>query len=151
MRVVAQRVTSASVTVAGEVVGSIGRGLMLLVGVADADTQDDARSLAAKVANLRIFPDDSGKMNLSVLDVGGQVLAVSQFTLYGEVARGRRPSFTSAAPPDLAEPLFESLVGELRATGLVVETGEFGARMAVELVKQGPVTILIEAEGGRIP
>lgn len=144
MRVVVQRVSEAAVTVGDEVAGSIGRGLVVLVGVADDDGEEEARFLANKVANLRIFADQKGKFNLSVLDVAGEVLVVSQFTLYGDASRGRRPSFVKAAPPEIAEPLIESFVSFLEKEGLQVETGVFGAMMMVEIHNDGPVTIILE-------
>ena len=149
MRVVLQRVTSAKVVVAGETVGAIGRGWLALLGVAPTDTKADAAWLAEKTAYLRCFPDSEGKMNLSVLDIGGAVLAVSQFTLYGDARRGRRPDFTSAAEPVLARQLYERYVAGLRRAGVAeVATGVFGAMMAVRLTNDGPVTVLLEREAG---
>ncbi|UCC64750.1 MAG: D-tyrosyl-tRNA(Tyr) deacylase [Anaerolineae bacterium] len=144
MRAVVQRVSQASVTADGRVVGQIGQGLMILLGVKTGDTEAEARWLAQKIAGLRIFSDDEGKFNLSAHDVGGAVLVVSQFTLYGDTRKGRRPSFTDAAPPDLAEPLVDRFVEFLRAQGLPVETGVFGAVMQVEIHNDGPVTLLLE-------
>lgn len=144
MRAVLQRVGRASVTVAGEVVGAVDAGWLVLLGVAPGDTPADADWLADKVANLRAFVDADGKMNLSVQDVGGGVLAVSQFTLYGDCRKGRRPSFTGAAPPATAEPLYERFVTALKALGVPTQTGRFGADMRVELVNDGPVTFVIE-------
>jgi D-tyrosyl-tRNA(Tyr) deacylase len=144
MRAVVQRVSRAGVSVGGEVVGAIDRGLLVLLGVAPTDTGADARWLADKVAGLRIFNDADGKMNLSVQDVEGSVLVVSQFTLYGDCRKGRRPSFIGAAPPELAEPLYGAFVNAFRALGLPTATGRFGAMMQVELVNDGPVTLLIE-------
>jgi D-tyrosyl-tRNA(Tyr) deacylase len=144
MRAVVQRVTKGSVTVDGEVTGSIGRGLVVLVGVTHDDGDDEARFLANKIANLRIFADDEGKFNLSALDVGAAALVVSQFTLYGDARKGRRPSFVKAAPPEIAEPLIERFVSFLEAEGLQVETGVFGAMMLVEILNDGPVTIILE-------
>ena len=144
MRVVVQRVSSAGVVVEGETVGSIGHGLLLLCGIHGSDTAAELKWMAEKVVNLRIFEDDQGKMNLSVLDVGGGVLAVSQFTLYGDCRKGRRPSFIEAAPPEQAEPLYETFVACLRNLGFVVETGVFRTMMQVELVNDGPVTILLD-------
>lgn len=144
MRAVVQRVSRASVTVNGQVVGHIGRGLMILLGVRTGDTQAEARWLAHKIAGLRIFSDDEGKFNLSVQDVGGAALVVSQFTLYGNARKGRRPSFTDAAAPDLAEPLVSHFVEFLHAEGLPVETGVFGAAMQVEIHNDGPVTLILE-------
>ena len=146
MRVLLQRVSQARVDVGGECVGKIGRGLLLLVGAAPNDTGDDVRYLSEKVANLRIFGDDEGKMNRSALDGAYELLVVSQFTLHANVRKGRRPSFIGAAGPEIAEPLVESLVAELRSTGLHVEIGKFGAEMAVSLVNDGPVTILLDTE-----
>lgn len=145
MRAVIQRVLRASVTVDGAVVGEIARGWLVLLGVAPADTAKQVEWLADKVANLRAFDDADGKMNLAVQDVGGSVLVVSQFTLYGECLKGRRPSFTSAAPPAIAEPLYERFVAELKLLGVPVATGRFGADMKVELVNDGPVTFVIDA------
>jgi D-aminoacyl-tRNA deacylase len=145
MRVVVQRVSRAQVTVDGEVTGKIGRGLLVLLAVAATDTAADADYLVGKVAGLRIFEDESGKMNLAAEDAGGEVLVVSQFTLYGDVRRGRRPSFDAAAPPEKARQLYEYFVTHLRTTGLVCETGRFQQEMQVELVNDGPVTILIDS------
>lgn len=146
MRTVVQRVSRGRVTVAGEVVGAIGAGLVVLLGVAREDTPEAADYLAEKVANLRIFEDAEGRMNRSVLDAGGAVLAVSQFTLYGDARRGRRPGFDRAARPELAEPLYERFVAKLREQGLTVSTGRFQTHMEVELVNDGPVTILIDSD-----
>ena len=146
MRAVVQRVTRASVTVEQEITGEIGQGLLVLLGVAEDDTESDADYLADKIAGLRIFEDEAGKMNLSVVDSGGAVLAVSQFTLYGDVRRGRRPSFDAAARPERARELYEYFVGRIRAAGLRCETGRFQEMMAVELVNDGPVTILLDSE-----
>lgn len=147
MRVVVQRCASASVRVDGETVGEIGPGLMLLVGVTHDDTESDARWMADKVAGLRIFEDSEGKMNHSVLDTGGGVLSVSQFTLYGDCRKGKRPNFMAAARPEQAEPLYETFNDLLRARGLVVETGKFGAMMDVALVNDGPVTLILDSKG----
>lgn len=144
MRIVLQRVKQAQVQVGEEVVGRIGAGLLLLVGVGKADAAAAVEFLAAKVLNLRIFEDSLGKMNRSVLEVGGQLLAVSQFTLYGDTRKGRRPGFDAAALPEQAQPLFDQFVGKLRQSGLVVETGRFGARMEVSLINDGPVTFILE-------
>ncbi len=144
MRCVVQRVGRASVDVAGERIAEIGRGLLLLTGIAPDDAGVDLRRAAHKIANLRVFEDPEGKMNRSLLDVGGEILAVSQFTLYGDTRKGRRPSFVGAAPPEVAEPLFEAFVEALRAEGADVETGRFGAKMAVELLNEGPVTLIID-------
>ena len=144
MRAVVQRVSRARVTVAGSVTGEIGRGLLLLAGFTDGDTEDALAWMAEKVAGLRIFPDDEGKMNRSVVEAGGALLVVSQFTLYGDTRKGRRPSFVDAARPEIAIPLYERFVELLRGTGLDVATGEFGAMMDVELVNDGPVTLILE-------
>ncbi len=145
MRAVIQRVSRAQVSVNGQICGKIGRGLLLLLGVGQADTQADAVYLAEKIAGLRIFEDDGGKMNLSVVDVKGAVLAVSQFTLYGDVRRGKRPSFDDAARPERARELYEEFVRRMRESGLPCETGRFQEMMQVELVNDGPVTILIDS------
>jgi D-tyrosyl-tRNA(Tyr) deacylase len=145
MRILVQRVGRASVTIAGERVAQIGHGLLVLVGVAPADDETTAAQLAAKTAKLRIFEDDAGLMNLSLAEVAGEVLAVSQFTLYGDARRGNRPSFTQAARPEQGEAVYEAYVAALRAAGAPVQTGVFGAHMHVELVNDGPVTIMLEA------
>ena len=144
MRAVVQRVTSARVTVAGEVVGEIGPGLCALVGVTHTDEEPNAHRLATRLAGLRVFDDEAGTMNRSVADVGGGVLVVSQFTLYGDTTRGRRPSWTAAAPGDVAEPLVTTVASALRDHGADVATGRFGADMRVELACDGPVTVLLE-------
>ena len=144
MRVLIQRVRRAQVDVAGDCVGKIDRGLLLLVGAAPEDTEDDIDYLAEKIANLRIFADDEGKMNRSALDDKYEMLVVSQFTLHANVRKGRRPSFIGAAPPDIAAPLVDALVDHLRVRGLHVETGVFGAEMDVSLVNEGPVTIWLD-------
>lgn len=144
MRVVLQRVSSASVTIEGEVAGRIGRGFLLLAGFTHADTAAAADWMAEKVAGLRLFTDAEGKMNLGLADVGGAVLVVSQFTLYGNAEKGRRPSFIDAARPETAIPLYERFVAQLRSQGLEVATGRFGAMMEVALVNDGPVTLLLE-------
>ncbi len=146
MRAVVQRVSEAAVEVEGEVVGRIDRGLMVLVGCGDADADEDARALAEKVAHLRIFEDDAGKMNLSVSDIRGGVLVVPNFTLYGDCRRGRRPSFTGACEPEAAAALVDEFADRLAAMGLQVERGVFGARMHVSLVNDGPVTLLLSTE-----
>ena len=145
MRVLIQRVDRASVTVDGERVAAIGRGYMALVGVTHGDAAASAAKLAAKTARLRIFEDDAGLMNLALADVGDEVLAVSQFTLYADARRGNRPSFTDAAPPAQGAAVYVAFVEALRAAGVPVQTGIFGAHMQVELVNNGPVTILLEA------
>jgi D-aminoacyl-tRNA deacylase len=146
MRAVLQRVSRAAVVIDGETVGAIERGLLVLLGVAPADTPDEAQWLAEKAAGLRIFRDEAGKMNLSVADIGGGVLVVSQFTLYGDCRKGRRPSFLDAAPPEVAVPLYEAFVNALRALGLPVATGRFGAMMQVELINDGPVTLILDTK-----
>jgi D-tyrosyl-tRNA(Tyr) deacylase len=148
MRAVLQRVRRAKVTVGEEITGEIAAGWLVLLGVAPADTQKDVGWLAEKVANLRAFEDADGKMNLSVQDVRGSVLVVSQFTLYGDCLKGRRPGFTAAAPPAVAEPLYEAFAGALKMLGVPVATGRFGADMQVELVNDGPVTFVIDTPGG---
>jgi D-tyrosyl-tRNA(Tyr) deacylase len=145
MRAVIQRVLRASVAVEGETVGAVERGWLVLLGVAPADTARQVEWLADKVANLRAFDDADGKMNLSVQDVSGSILVVSQFTLYGDCLKGRRPSFTGAAPPAVAEPLYEGFVAALKMLGVPVATGRFGADMKVELINDGPVTFVIDA------
>ena len=150
MRVVVQRVRHASVTVDGEVVGEIGHGFLCLVGVTHDDTMEDAEAIADKLAGLRVFRDDEGKMNRSLVDAGGAALVVSQFTLYGDVRRGRRPSFTEAAAPAVAEPLVERVVARLQQSGVPVATGRFGAMMDVSLLNDGPVTLVVEASRGRV-
>lgn len=144
MRAIVQRVSSASVDVAGERLAEIGPGLLILVGATHGDTAAEATLLATKAANLRIFSDADGKMNLSALDTGAEAIVVSQFTLYGDIRKGRRPSFIGAAVPDIAAPLVDRFADELRALGLMVGTGRFGAEMAVSLVNDGPVTIWMD-------
>ena len=146
MRAVVQRVSRASVKVNGEYTGQIAEGLLVLLGVAQEDAESDADYLAAKIAGLRIFEDEEGKMNRSLVDVGGAVLAVSQFTLFGDVRRGKRPSFDAAARPERANTLYEYFVARIRALGLRCETGRFQESMEVELVNQGPVTILLDSK-----
>lgn len=145
MRAVVQRVTRASVVVEGSTVGEIQQGLVVLLGVARDDSETDAEYLAAKIAALRIFGDVQWKMNLSLKDVGGGMLVISQFTLYGDVRRGLRPSWIDAAPPDKAEPLYDYFIGQVRKLVGVVATGKFGAEMQVELVNDGPVTLVIDS------
>ncbi len=146
MKIVVQRVSSASVEIEGNIAGSIGRGLMILLGITHHDTEKDVSFLVDKCVNLRIFEDKDGKMNLSLLDVKGEMLVVSQFTLYGDAAKGRRPSFTDAAHPVIAVPLYEKFICELRKSGLKVESGRFGADMNVSLCNNGPVTIILESQ-----
>jgi D-tyrosyl-tRNA(Tyr) deacylase len=146
MRAVVQRVSRASVKVGDDVTGEIERGLLVLLGVAREDTEADADYLAEKIAGLRIFEDDAGKMNLSEMDVGGAVLAVSQFTLFGDVRRGKRPSFDAAARPERARELYDYFVGQVRGLGLRCETGRFQEMMEVELINSGPVTILVDSK-----
>jgi len=146
MRAVIQRVSRAKVTVAGEIAGEIGLGLLVLLGVGQQDNEGNADYLADKIAGLRIFEDDAGKMNRSLVEVGGAVLLVSQFTLYGDVRKGKRPSFDAAAPPQRARELYEYVVNRIRDRGLRCETGRFQEMMDVELVNAGPVTILLDSE-----
>ena len=145
MRCVVQRVTQASVTVDGEVVGSIGRGYMILIGVSCEDGEKDLSYMATKIPNLRIFEDEEGKMNRSILDVRGEILAVSQFTLYADARSSRRPGFTQAARPEKANPMYEQLVEAWRSAGIHVETGRFRTEMQVSLVNDGPTTILLDS------
>ena len=146
MRVVLQRSKAAKVVVAGDIVGEIERGLVLLVGVTHGDTAEDARYLAEKIVNLRIFEDENGKMNHSLLDVGGSILSVSQFTLYGDCRKGRRPNFMDAARPEEANTLYEQFNDELRKRGVHTETGQFGAMMDVQFTNDGPVTLILESK-----
>lgn len=145
MRAVAQRVTSASVSVHGAVVGRCGRGLLVLLGVASGDTPGQADRLAAKIARLRVFENEDGRFDRSLVDIDGEALVISQFTLLADTGKGNRPSFTAAAAPDVAEPLVARFAEQLSAHGVPVETGRFGALMAVELVNDGPVTIVLDA------
>lgn len=145
MRAVVQRVSRAKVTVAGEVTGEIGAGFLVLLGVGDGDTSVDAEYLAEKIVGLRVFPDDEGKMNRSLAEIGGGLLAVSQFTLYGDCRKGRRPSFIAAARPEAAVELYQAFVAEVRARGIAVATGRFQEHMDVELVNDGPVTLLVDS------
>lgn len=146
MRVVLQKVLWAKVEVDGEVVGEIGSGLCLLVGVSRDDTLEDVKYMANKIPNLRVFPDDEEKLNLSLLDVKGSILAVSQFTLFGDCSKGRRPSFLGAAPPDLALELFKKFLDELKKTGLKVQTGRFQTHMKLSLCNDGPVTLILDSK-----
>lgn len=151
MRAVIQRVSRAAVQVEREIVGAIGPGLLVLLGVGQEDRPAEAQLLADKIAHLRVFNDAEGKFNLSVLDVGGSVLVVSQFTLFADTRRGRRPSFISAGAPEIAAPLVERFIEEVRALGLTVAGGKFGAHMEVELVNDGPVTIVLDTEDWKLP
>jgi D-tyrosyl-tRNA(Tyr) deacylase len=146
MRAVVQRVARTRVLVGEEVVGQIGRGLLVLLGVTHSDTVEQAQWLADKVVSLRIFEDAEGKMNRGVADIGGEVLIVSQFTLYGDCRKGRRPSFIDAAPPEIAIPLYEAFANAVRAQGIPTATGRFGAMMQVELVNDGPVTLIVDSK-----
>ncbi len=146
MRVVLQRVSHARVSVGGQTISEIGRGYVILLGIGPNDGEEQARFLVEKIATLRVFEDEQGKMNLSILDVGGQAIVVSQFTLYADTRRGRRPSFTDAAPPALARPLVDRFAAMLAQLGIPTQTGEFGAHMLVEIANDGPVTILLETE-----
>jgi D-tyrosyl-tRNA(Tyr) deacylase len=150
VRAVVQRVSRAAVAVDGEIVGAIGRGLLILLGVAAGDGPGDAAIAADKISQLRIFPDSDRKMNRSLADVGGEVLLVSQFTLLADIRKGRRPSFTPAAPPEAARAIVDAVAVEFRRRGIAVATGEFGAMMQVELVNEGPVTIVVDVEAGRV-
>lgn len=145
MRACIQRVRAAKVTIEGEIAGEIGAGMLVLLGVAVGDEEADARWLADKIAGLRIFEDEAGKMNLSLTETGGAMLVVSQFTLLGDCRKGRRPSFVGAAPPELAEALYETFVAAVRACGIAVATGRFRRQMQVELVNDGPVTLIVES------
>jgi len=145
MRLVVQRVSRASVRVSGATMGEIGAGLVVLLGVGEGDDREDARRFAGKVARLRVFGNDAGRFDRSLLDTGGAALVVSQFTLLADTAKGNRPSFTAAAPPERAEPAYECFCATLRELGVEVETGVFGARMEVELVNDGPVTIVLDS------
>ena len=146
MRVVLQRVAHASVTVDGEIIGKIQRGFLLLVGVTHDDAMEDMEYLVRKIVQMRIFEDEEGKLNRSIQDIGGEILSVSQFTLYADTKKGNRPSFSKAAPGDVAIEMFEQFNGLLRDTGIPVETGQFGADMKVELLNDGPVTILLDSK-----
>lgn len=149
MRAVIQRVSEATVEVRGDVISRIGEGLLILVAAGKDDDDETARGLAAKVTRLRIFPDEEGKMNRSLADLGGAALVVSQFTLYADTRKGNRPSFISAAHPELAEPLLEVFANEIKNSGIVVSTGVFGEQMRVSLVNEGPVTIILDSETAR--
>ena len=145
MRALVQRVTDASVSVDGEVIGSIGSGLVVLVGICRDDSEDDAEYIVGKTINLRILPDEEGKFNRSALDIGAELLIISQFTLYADTRKGRRPSFTDAAPPEHAQPLFQTTLEKFRQSGLKVKTGQFQAHMMVSIHNDGPVTIMIDS------
>ena len=147
MKAVIQRVSEASVTVNGNVTGSIGKGLLILLGVGQDDTEEDLEILANKIPKFRIFNDEQGKMNLCLTDVGGSLLVVSQFTLFGTWRKGNRPGFTDAAPPDKGEEMYEQFVERMRAQGIQTETGIFGAMMQVDLTNQGPVTFMLDTRG----
>ena len=146
MRTVIQRVSRAQVSIENTIVGSIGRGLVVFVGIAAEDSKKDLRWIAEKIVNLRIFEDDAGKMNTSLTDIEGEVLIISQFTLYGDCRKGRRPGFSGAAPPLIAEPYYQQFVEEVRSKGVQVATGTFQADMQVELINDGPVTLLLDSE-----
>jgi D-tyrosyl-tRNA(Tyr) deacylase len=146
MKVVLQRSLAAKVEVEGEITGHIDKGLVLLVGITHEDTEKDVKYVAEKIANLRLFDDENGKMNRSIFEVGGSILSISQFTLYGDTRKGRRPSFTAAANPDLAKPLWDLFNEELRKLNLQVETGVFGAMMDVTLINDGPVTLIVDSK-----
>jgi D-tyrosyl-tRNA(Tyr) deacylase len=150
VRIVLQRVARAAVTVDGSVAGSIGEGLLLLVGIEPTDADEDIARAVEKVVNTRVFPDEDGRMNRSLLDVGGSVLLVSQFTLLADVRKGRRPSYVGAAPPEMAEPMIERMIALLREAGVPTETGVFGASMEVELVNRGPVTLVMSVNQGKV-
>ncbi|MCP3692493.1 MAG: D-tyrosyl-tRNA(Tyr) deacylase [Planctomycetaceae bacterium] len=145
MRVCVQRVSEASVEIDGKTVGAIGPGLLVLLGIGHSDTPAEVTQLVDKIVNLRVFADDEDKMNRSLLDIHGQMLVISQFTLWGDCRKGRRPSFVQAADPEVAEPLYERFVDEVRGRGVTAETGRFGAKMQVHLVNDGPVTLVIES------
>ena len=147
MRALVQRVTDGSVSVRGEVTGQIGKGLVILLGITNNDTEENAKFLAEKCANLRIFSDSDGKFNLSCFEEKGEILVVSQFTLYGDTRKGRRPSFIQAAPPEISEPLYRKFIDKLKEMNLKVEEGVFGAMMKVEIHNDGPVTLMVESKG----
>jgi D-tyrosyl-tRNA(Tyr) deacylase len=150
VRIVLQRVSRASVTVDGSVVGSIASGLLVLVGIEPSDTAQDIERAVEKVVHTRIFPDDEGRMNLSLADIEGSALVVSQFTLLGDARKGRRPSYIGAAPPEIAEPMIDAIVDRLRHAGIHVETGVFGAAMEVEMINSGPVTLVMTINQGKV-
>lgn len=146
MRAVVQRISRGQVTVDNQIVGKVGKGFLVLLGVSEEDTQDEVIYMAQKIVGLRVFQDEEGKMNRSINDINGEMLVVSQFTLYGDCRKGRRPSFVKAARPEKADELYQSFVAEVRGQGISVETGQFQAEMSVELVNQGPVTLLIDSD-----
>jgi D-tyrosyl-tRNA(Tyr) deacylase len=146
MRAVIQRVSEARVRVGDEIVGQVGPGLLVLLGVGKSDSEEQARWLADKIVTLRVFNDEEGKMNRDVAEIGGAILVVSQFTLYGECSKGRRPSFIDAAPPELAIPLYEAFINAIKAHGIPTQTGRFGAMMHVELINDGPVTLILDSK-----
>lgn len=146
MRAVVQRVKRASVEVEEEIIGEIGKGLLVLLGVGEDDTNEDIDYMVNKILGLRIFEDNNGKMNLSLMDIKGEILVISQFTLYGDVRKGRRPSFTDSAKPEKAEKIYEEFISKCKEEGILVESGEFAADMDVELINQGPVTIMIDSK-----
>jgi D-tyrosyl-tRNA(Tyr) deacylase len=148
MRALVQRVKTGSVTIDGKIAGAIGRGLVILLGIRTGDTAEDVNFVADKCANLRIFEDNDGKFNLSALNISAEILVISQFTLYGDCRKGRRPSFIDAAPPETSEPLYESFIERIRQQELRTQTGKFGANMLVEIHNDGPVTILVESKNG---
>lgn len=150
LKAVVQRVSAANVTVDGEIVGEINEGLMILLGITEGDTEKDIEVIVNKLINLRIFEDDEQKMNLSLVDIGGSILSISQFTLYGDVRKGRRPSFSKAAPPEIAEKLYDTFNDYIKSLGVHVETGSFGAMMDVSLTNDGPVTFVIESIDGKL-
>lgn len=150
MKAVVQRVSKANVTVDGEIIGEIDNGLMILLGITEGDTEKDIEVIVNKLINLRIFEDDAQKMNLSLLDIGGSILSISQFTLYGDVRKGRRPSFTKAAPPAMAEKLYDTFNEYIKSAGIHIETGSFGAMMDVSLTNDGPVTFIVESIDGKL-
>lgn len=150
MKAVVQRVTEANVKVNGNIVGEIENGLLILLGITEQDTEKDIETIVQKLINLRIFEDDSNKMNLSLLDIGGSILSVSQFTLYGDVRKGRRPSFSKAAPPQMAEKLYDKFNEYIESQSIHIETGTFGAMMDVSLTNDGPVTFVIESIDGKL-
>lgn len=150
MKAVVQRVSEANVAVDGKIIGEIEQGLMILLGITEGDTEEDIEVIVNKLINLRIFEDAAQKMNLSLLDIGGSILSISQFTLYGDVRKGRRPSFSKAAPPEVAEQLYDQFNDYIKSAGVHVETGSFGAMMDVSLTNDGPVTFVVESIDGKL-